>query len=715
MILWIYGDGGQMTRVEDTFCAPIYLAPSDDARARHAVPLRKNGYGVLEEIRKLSLQSGPAKEAAWTEKLEFWSNELIPALELKIDPDVLARFSRTLYRLEGRVTAYNADLMPEQYYLYLNQLFPLGCVRAEFHEDVERRVLDFIEPLDSPMNTHYEAPDLRVMSFRLSQSAQLPLAHVNTLMVGYDGSEYEISADTARDLLERLKIHILRYDPHVIVTQAGDAQIMPTLFEMMAREGLDIGLDREPEAAPRRIRRQGSSYFSYGRVLHRDPSYPLFGRWHLDRGNSFIVGETGFEGLFELARMAKVPVQRMARTSTGTAMTSMEIDVAIRDGYLIPMDKARTEDFKTTAELTVSDKGGLVFCPPVGAFEYVAEIDFSQMYPTIMVVHNISPETINCACCPEIVVPEDNYCVCKNRRGIVSRTLKQILAKRHEYKRLKKVTTGLEKQIYDERQAALKWVLVTCFGYMGYRNAKFGKIEAHEAINAFGREKLLTAKEIVEAAGFEVLHGNVDSLWIRRAQFTEADVAELAQTITDATQVEMSVEGIYRWIAFVPSKRNAEVGVPNRYFGVFESGDIKARGLAYRKHDTPRLFKNLQARAIQMLATARTLDECRAFLPKIEELFDEVAENISRGRCSWNDLVIYHHVSHRLEEYKVENTTMLAMKQMANAGIAIEPGQTIGYIIRNERSKIKDERVIAEPLARYGFDYDTRKYLELRS
>jgi DNA polymerase-2 len=59
-------------------------------------------------------------------------------------------------------------------------------------------------------------------------------------------------------------------------------------------------------------------------------------------------------------------------------------------------------------------------------------------------------------------------------------------------------------------------MLVTCFGYLGYRNARFGRIEAHEAVTAFGREKLLQAKEICEEEGFELLHAITDSLWIRK-------------------------------------------------------------------------------------------------------------------------------------------------------------------------------------------------------
>ena len=59
-------------------------------------------------------------------------------------------------------------------------------------------------------------------------------------------------------------------------------------------------------------------------------------------------------------------------------------------------------------------------------------------------------------------------------------------------------------------------MLVTCFGYLGYKNARFGRIEAHEAVTAYGRDKLLCAKEIFEAAGFTVLHGLTDCLWVQK-------------------------------------------------------------------------------------------------------------------------------------------------------------------------------------------------------
>jgi DNA polymerase I len=38
------------------------------------------------------------------------------------------------------------------------------------------------------------------------------------------------------------------------------------------------------------------------------------------------------------------------------------------------------------------------------------------------------------------------------------------------------------------QSTALKWFLLSCFGYQGFSNAKFGRIEVHEAINAYVRD-----------------------------------------------------------------------------------------------------------------------------------------------------------------------------------------------------------------------------------
>ena len=213
-------------------------------------------------------------------------------------------------------------------------------------------------------------------------------------------------------------------------------------------------------------------------------------------------------------------------------MTSMQMDRAINDGILVPWRKNEPEKAKTALQLLTVDKGGLTFQPKIGEHENVAEIDFASMYPSLMVTRNISPETVLCSCCRNDAVPEAGYNICEKRRGLIPLTLEPLVERRKLYKQLMKSADERTRVIYDARRAAIKWMLVTCFGYMGYKNARMGRIEAHEAVTAWGRETLLRAKEIAEDAGFEMLHALTDSLWIEKEGITEEELSRLCEMIS---------------------------------------------------------------------------------------------------------------------------------------------------------------------------------------
>src|SRR5437879_3859202 len=133
------------------------------------------------------------------------------------------------------------------------------------------------------------------------------------------------------------------------------------------------------------------------------------------------------------------------------------------------------------------------------------------MYPTMMSTFNISPETIGCACCPDSRIPEINYTVCRRRRGLVPQVLDHLLERRIYYKQRKQTTIGSSRDLYDQRQTALKWCLVTSFGYLGYRNARFGRIEAHEAVTAFAARCCCGRRKSPNREGF----GCCTLWWIR--------------------------------------------------------------------------------------------------------------------------------------------------------------------------------------------------------
>src|SRR6202011_2340668 len=192
------------------------------------------------------------------------------------------------------------------------------------------------------------------------------------------------------------------------------------------------------------------------------------------------------------------------------------------------------------------DRGGLVFVPKLGFTANVAELDFVSQFPSIMERFNISPESVNCPCCPDAPrIPELGYRICEKRRGITSRVGERLIAKRSALKKLQKSSPPDAALRFKLQRDSMKWLLVCCFGYTGYKNARFGKIEAHEAINAVARETLLVAKEIAENDGFQLIHALVDSLYVWREGATHEDFEQLSKDIEERTHLPLAIESVY--------------------------------------------------------------------------------------------------------------------------------------------------------------------------
>lgn len=723
IILWIKEENGRLRRFEDPFRPRFYA----QGKKSDLLDL----FHFLQKARR-------ATGYQWTRKKEIWSGNEVEVMEIEVvDSEHYNQLPRVLPPQEERVIFYNCDIPLTQAYLYERKIFPTGRCIVEAEGN---RVFEVHPDLsESVWMDDEDISDFRVMALHTNGNfmphGRQTLNHTGSgLLLECEGYRVEMETIDVREIEKFLK----HFDPDVILSDDGDASLLPLLILEEKRAKSSISWDREPYPLKRQIHLRGRSYFSYGRTYYQAPAHLFLGRWHIDRRNSFLYGESGMEGVIELARLAKIPVQRMARASPGTAITSMQLDRAFQENILIPWRKGEPERFKTAWDLLVADKGGLVFQPRLGIFEDVAEIDFASMYPTMMAIHNISPETVLCRCCENHSVPEVGYTICEKREGIVPKTLKPILRRREWLKKMAKeleleVRTpefGVKKQdmedgeenrrnrekrkeTYNRKQTALKWMLVTCFGYLGYRNARFGRIEAHEAVTAFGRESLLQAKEICEEQGFELLHAITDSLWIRKKNFREEEVIKLCQRISEATGITMSLEGIYRWMAFLPSKGNPESPVANRYFGLFQNGKIKARGLSFRRGDMPPLIQEAQVRMIEVLAGAKNRGEIQSKIPEILDLLLEYSLKLKDGQAKQEDLTIRKRISQEPNAYKVDSLTALAAQQLEDAGIEIHPGEKVRYVIKDAQSKDKAERVKPFPLVGPDDTYDVKKYLEL--
>jgi DNA polymerase-2 len=677
--------------------------------------------------------------------MDLWEQRMRPVLEIEVaHPNEFNSWARWVRQFDTSLRLYNSDLMLASLYCWQRGVFPLA--RVEIEADGEGRVLA-IECRDTEWAIDYEPPPFEILRVRLGGLKGIDPRHGSqtALEIEVDGRQLELdeSGEPAAVAFQHL---LARHNPDLILSDWGDATILPRLREQAAKLRLPLTLNRDASAEVQESRAR--SYMSYGRILFKNSATTLFGRLHVDTQNSFIADKCDLSGLWELARVTKLPVQYCARTSTGTGISYMQMELAWRDGVLIPEQKAEPEDPKPPDELLIADRGGLVFTPRIGFHTNVAELDFVSEYPSIMARFNISPETINCPCCPDAPrVPELGYRVCQKRRGITSRVVERLIAKRTELKKCsarlqagtycvpakcppeggrytgqpgsaeaekaQPLTENVHGKRYKLQRDALKWLLVCCFGYTGYKNARFGKIEAHEAINAVARETLLVAKEIAEDRGYEILHALVDSLYVQKAGATRDDYEALNDEIAARTQLPLAIEAIYRFVVFLPSRQFEDVPVPNRFFAVAEDGTLKVRGLELRRHDTPPLVARMQQEALDILSEAHDFASYLLKLEEAREILRRCVESVADGSVEIKDLIVSKRLTREPREYRKANQTAIAAQQLFGNGVRLRPGQTIEYIITDSDNRVPNDRVRAYALWDGWFGYDRRKYTQL--
>src|SRR5262249_29211815 len=244
-------------------------------------------------------------------------------------------------------------------------------------------------------------------------------------------------------------------------------------------------------------------------------------------------------------------------------------------------------------------------------------------------------------------------------------------------------------------QTALKWLLVVSFGYLGYKNARFGRIEAHESVTAYSRELLLQAKEVAERQGYRLLHAIVDSLWLVKPGAVKADYDGLAQAISKRTEISIGVEGLYRWIGFLPSRVNPLMPVPNQFVGLFDHGAMKIRGIEIRRSDAPLLVKRAQAAMLRCLSQARTLTELHKQIPQTLEVIRTYRRYLREGLATVEELAITKSLSKEPQAYRHQTLSMIAAQELLARGVSLQAGDQIHYIITDANAAYPADRVRA--------------------
>jgi DNA polymerase-2 len=211
--------------------------------------------------------------------------------------------------------------------------------------------------------------------------------------------------------------------------------------------------------------------------------------------------------------------------------------------------------------------------------------------------------------------------------------------------------------------------------------------------------------------GFTVLHMYVDCLFVQQAGFERpSDFSPLMEAIADKTGIPIAMEGVFKWVAFLSSKRDVRVPVPNQYFGVYQDGSIKYRGIELRRRDTTLWVRKIQMTALEILAQANTPQELADCVPDVLAVVERARHDLKAGRVPHEELIVRQKLSRVLEGYKSPSPAARAALQLQAIGRQLDPGQSIEFLFTRGGSGVHawelDEALDTRRL-------DTKRYFKL--
>jgi len=376
----------------------------------------------------------------------------------------------------------------------------------------------------------------------------------------------------------------------------------------------------------------------------------------------------------ELSHILRCPLDLLANMGRGRQVEALLLSEAFKRGELVPQRReGRAESYE----------GGFVLPPKKGLHENVISLDFSSMYPSIMLSFNISPDTF---VPPEAVKNKDDFYIApevghafrKHPDGFFKQILSELVEKRREIKRRmeevaeKEGKDSQEARILDVQQHCLKILTNAFYGYTGWSAAKFYRKECAEATTAWGRYFIKKAIKMAESLGFDVIYGDTDSIFAKlSSEETKGEIIKRAKELADAISSEwelakLEIKEFFKTIFFTGKKK--------RYAALTEDGEIVVRGLEARRGDWCELAKEVQMKVIEIIL--RRKDAKLA-----AEYVRDVIEDLRSGKIPIEKLIIYKTLTKKIEGYETKQAHVVAAKVAKDANVIYEIGSKIPYVI----------------------------------
>ena len=435
--------------------------------------------------------------------------------------------------------------------------------------------------------------------------------------------------------------------------------------------------------------------------------------------------------LIVISRIAHLPIDDVSRFGVNQWIRGMLYYEHRQNNSLIPRrDELISKGVSSTTAIIKEKKyrGGLVVEPKLGIHFNVVVVDFASLYPSIIKVHNLSYETVNCShqsCKSDLKqqIPGTTHWICKEKRGLTSLLIGSLRDLRvRYYKQLSKDKTATieSRQLYEVISQAIKVILNASYGVMGAEIFPLYCLPVADATAAIGRITTTRTIEKCKEIGIEVIYGDTDSLFLKNP--SPEKVKSISEWARNQLEVDLEIDKTYRYVVFSDLKKN--------YLGVLEDGTVDVKGLTGKKSHTPPFIRKAFYRILEILKEVNSEKDFEKAKEKIREIIKSYANNLETGKINPSELSFNVMVNKSPDRYgeKTNNSKVQSIVDGKNidyitykglpqhikaalllhqSGRKIKAGDIISYVKTKTNEGVKPVELIKNIN-----EVDTEKYLE---
>ena len=392
----------------------------------------------------------------------------------------------------------------------------------------------------------------------------------------------------------------------------------------------------------------------------------------------FKVGEEAIDYVVQISALTGLPPDQVIAAAVGFRVDNYLMMETHTLGQLIP---------NRLEQPIIPYKGAIVLEPKVGLHEKVASLDFSSMYPSLMIKYNISPDTLARLDEKEntFEVPEVKHRFRRQPDGFYRIVLTKLIQARKTTKAELKQTPPSSQRytLLKAREKAIKVITNAVYGYAGWAGARWYSKEVAESAAALGRDTISRAISIAKNLGLTVYYGDTDSVFVN---YDERLVQRFQEKIDRELGLEINLSEIYARILFTEAKK--------KYAGLRTDGQLDVVGLEAVRGDWSILAREVQSKVLRMVLEDSNPSRATSYVR-------DLTSDLKSKNVPLSAFVIWKTLTKPPDEYEVNAPHVEAARKMSKDGWSVSAGDKVGFVITRKLGKLYQK---AEPYYRTTVD-----------